>query len=290
VTLPALTTGKLTAGKKTWLIYKRLRVSIGTFGLVLCFGAFAGVLSAALLQAAVGFALIELFGAAYNDYTDYEEDLRNQRIEKLTVSGFLTPAEVRALAVLALVAGLAVELAIDRRLFALGLYYGTFLFLYSHPSVFLKKYNVAGYAVVESFWLLMPFALSTVSAPPRGGLQGSTVLFAAFGFFQCVYFLCQKDSTDAHDRTNLFLARGWLKASVIVAMMAALASISLLLLAWQGPGAPVVLLIWTANLLDKVVNCTLIWRRRIERQLRSRLVLFEFLTPFGCALVWLLAR
>ena len=149
-------------------------------------------------------------------------------------------------------------------------------FLYSFPRVFLKGRNVLGYAIVESFWLLLPLRL----AGWRTGDHWHSFpayIWGTFAFCQNVYILCQKDLTDEHDRTNLFLAWGSNSASHIVILFAALASFALFFVA----DAPTLaLLIWGVNSAVKVANCYLIFTGKITRRIRSRLVLFEFLTPF----------
>ncbi|MBU0530058.1 MAG: hypothetical protein KKC05_00115, partial [Nanoarchaeota archaeon] len=51
--------------------------------------------SALLLMSALGLFLIELFAAIYNDYCDYEEDVRNKRTDKIILAGLFSRNNMR---------------------------------------------------------------------------------------------------------------------------------------------------------------------------------------------------
>ena len=264
----------LTNRQKLWLIYKRLRVSIGIFGFILMYGIITQQISFSLIVIGIGLAFIELFGATYNDYTDYGEDIQNQRFEKLTVSGFLTLDQTKYLSFFSLSLGLLLLLYMSPIIFALGIYYSIFLFLYSNPNYFIKQYNVIGYIAVESFWIIFPLLLSTFYL---SSITFTSILFSMFVFSQYVYILCQKDSTDPNDRTNLFLARGWKKGSIVCGLFALLSSFALLIISLS---SIVFFGIWLLNVILKVLNVSNIYKKSINRKLRSKLILAEFLTPY----------
>ena len=257
------------------LAARRVRTALGlSFGLVIMYGAFYNAMNPLLLSVALGFALLHLFGDCYNDGCDYDEDKKNGRKDKLTVSDIASPRRMVRISLFALAAGLAFLLYAGAAFLALGAAYAALLWAYSSPRVRLKGHDIYGYALTESPWLLVP-PLLNVALSFR--FSAATALFMSFFFFQYLYLLCQKDSTDTKDATNLFIRRGWRTASIACIGIAAASSASLLML--SAPAAPL-LIAWALNLAAKIMNLWMIWLKKIGRSLRGRLVLIEFATPY----------
>lgn len=262
-------------GKLLWLIYKRVRAAFGlAFGLILMYGAYNHVLNYKLFWAASGLMLLHLFGDCYNDYWDYEEDARNKRKDKLTTGNFLTRKQLQIISFLILFSGLAILQSINGVLFSTGIAYSLLLWAYSHPYMRLKKYNLLGYALTESPWLLMPLILNSLFSIP---LTASTLFFVLFYFSQYMYILCQKDSTDMNDTTNLFIKKGWKTASLYCIFFAIFSSYSLFLISTISLSLTFV---WIFNLSIKLLNVSMIYFEKIERTARGRLVLADFITPY----------
>lgn len=261
--------------KVLWLIYRKVRTSLGlSFGLILMYGVYNRLFNYEILLIASGFMLLHLFGDSYNDYRDYEEDIRNERNDKLTTNNLLTKEQIRRISFLILLSGLALLFFADIYLLLAGVIYSLLLWAYSHPSIRLKKYDVFGYALTESPWLFLPFLLNNFFSL---SFSIFTWAFIFFYFFQYMHLLCQKDSTDTKDTTNLFINRGWGPSSFLCAVTASVASISLLTLSLPNTW---LVLVWLINLFVKAVNTGMIWERKAERKMRGRLVLIEFLTPY----------
>ncbi len=259
-----------------YLIYKRLRPAFGfLIGSILMYGAYTGNVTSMLLVVCFGFVCIHLFGDCYNDCQDFEEDLKNERTDKMTISGMLSAKDMRNLSFLLLILGLIALGFTNLLLLALGCYYAILLWAYSTPLIRLKKYNVFGYAIVGSTFLFLPLFLNFLFHGIY--LIEDTIVFSIFCFTQYTYILCQKDSTDIKDETNLFLARGWKKASLICILSASLAVIFLLKLILF---CPLLLLVWIFNLISKVLNLSAIYNKKICRDLRGKLITMEFLTPY----------
>jgi len=260
--------------KASYVVYKRLRPAFGlAFGFTLMYGISAGGINMSLLLAGMAFIFIETFGGLYNDYWDYEEDMRNRRTDKLTTSGVLGREGARNLSYVLAGIGLSISLMLGIWLFALGLYWIAIFVLYCIPQVRLKG-HVRSYLLASSIFFFFPFALSPLIG---AGFSPLTLLLAAFFFAQFMYILCQKDSTDPADRKNIFIRHGWRKAGFLTAFFAALSSLFLLLLCI---GNPVLLAAWIFNLAAKAINVNKILHRSINRKSRYRLVLMEFLTPY----------
>jgi len=238
------------------------------------YGAFNNLFNYEILLIASGFMLLHLFGDSYNDYWDYEDDVKNKREDKLTTSNLLAKEQIRKISFMILFFGLVLLFFANIYLLLTGLIYSLLLWAYSHPSMRLKKYDLLGYALTESPWLFVPFILNNFFSLP---ISISTWAFIFFYFFQYMYLLCQKDSTDLNDSTNLFIRRGWRNASAYCIIIASLSSISFFLLSLS---SILLVFVWIFNLLAKVLNLGMIYRRKIERKTRGRFVLIEFLTPY----------
>jgi len=266
-----------------WIMYMRLRISIGIFGIVILYGSYTGVFSLLLLLIGIGFFFIELFGGTYNDYLDYEEDKKNNRKEKWTVSGLMTVRQIKYFSFLVLAIGLSMLLLSGLAIFLVGLYYMVILLTYSHPRTRLKNYNIIGYLIFVTMWLFFPFGMALTFGE---SFSIATVIFAFFCFFQYAYILAQKDSTDMKDNTNLFLERGWNKSFWLCALFAFITSVFFLFMNLHS--LFLICFVWSLNVLVKAVNLNKIYSKTITRKVRSRLILLDYLTPYLYALVNLL--
>ncbi|MBN2331159.1 MAG: UbiA family prenyltransferase [Candidatus Aenigmarchaeota archaeon] len=260
--------------KILYIIYKRLRPAFGlAFGFTLIYGLYINKITPPLLLAGLAFIFIETFGGLYNDYWDYEEDLRNRRKDKLTTMGILSRVQVRNLSFLFLGIGLSIVLILNAALFVLGLYWVTIFVLYCIPQVRLKG-HIRSYLLASSIFFFFPFALDVTLGV---GFSFTTLIFGLLFFSQFMYILCQKDSTDPEDEKNIFLRHGWIKPSIIMAFFASSALFFLLMVCLINP---VLIIVWIFNLSLKMLNVKKIITRSITRRARYRLMLLEFLTPY----------
>ena len=241
-------------------------------GFILMYAFVANVFSIEIILIAAGVFLIEVFGGCYNDYHDYEEDLRNGRKEKWTVSGLMTRAQVKAFSFSVLALGLVFFFAAGFGI--IGLYYGFVMWAYSHPKIHLKGHHIFGYAVLASSWLLMPLAMNILFSIP---LTTKFVILTLFFYFQYLYLLSQKDSTDLKDRTNLFIDYGWWKALGVCSIFAVLALTFLLGISLSSLA---LMSIWAMNLTVKLYHGYAVSKHTITRNRRSKLVLLEFSIPY----------
>jgi len=258
-----------------YLIYKRLRTAFGvTLGFIFIYGAYTENITISIIPIAFGFWCIHLFGDCYNDYQDYEEDLKNGRKDKWIVCGLLTRNQMEIFSFIICFIGLLTLFFTNLFVLLLGLFYFFTLFCYSNPKIHLKKYDFFGYFIVSLPFLLFPVTLNTFF---HREFSFFDIFFSIFCFSQYVYLCCQKDSTDLKDDTNLFLKKGWLNASIICMVFASIASVSLFVLVF-----PSVILvgIWIIHVFSKSLNIFKIFKKQISRNLRSKLILIEFLTPY----------
>ena len=156
----------------------------------------------------------------------------------------------------------------------MGLLYSFTLFCYSNPKIHLKKYDFLGYLIVSLPLPLFPIVLNTFF---NRGFSPFDMFFSIFCFSHYVYLYCQKDSTDLKDDTNLFLKRGWLNASIICMIFASLASVSFFALSLP---SVILICVWIVHISSKSLNVFKIYKKQISRNLRSKLILIEFLTPY----------
>jgi len=262
----------LSARDKLWLIYKRLRTATGvTLGLVLIYAAYKNAFGPALVPLALGLWLIHLFGDLYNDYVDFSVDKRNKRKDKWTVSGFASRKTVKNIMLLSLVGGLALT---NAWVFLLGLAYASMLAVYSSPRIGIRRYDFFAYVLIGIPMLFFPFAFNSFFSR---GFSAQDAFFSIFAYSHYVYLYCQKDSTDKSDPTNLFIKRGWASASIVCVSFAAVACVALLGLTIA---SPLLMAVWAVHVLSKGANLYKISTNTIERTLRSRLILLEFLMPF----------
>ncbi len=93
--------------KMLYIIYKRVRPAFGLpLGFILMYGVFVNNITIPLLLTGAAFVLIEIYGGFYNDYWDYDEDLRNKRNDKFITCGILTRNQVKSLAFATLAAAI----------------------------------------------------------------------------------------------------------------------------------------------------------------------------------------
>ena len=133
-------------------------------------------------------------------------------------------------------------------------------------------------------FLFLPMALNSLIVV-EFALSRFSIIFALFFFLQFMYILCQKDSTDPEDDKNIFIDTGWRRSSLITLVFATLSSLFLLGICatsiWLLP-------VWGINTFSKILNVSKIWKKEISREIRSKLILIEFLTPYLCVGVMLL--
>jgi len=258
-----------------WLIYKRFRNAFGvTLGFILMYSFYINQFSAALILFILGFFSIHMFGEFYNDYCDFEEDLRNERNDKFTIYNILTPNQMKLISFFLLSLGLIILYFTNFMVFLFGLYFTFIYWSYSNPNVRLKKYNIFAYILGGTVCLFFPIFINLLL---QRGYLISDFIFTLFCFTQLIYLLCQKDSTDLKDKANLFLKWGWRRASLISIVFASLSSFFLLIISLN----PIELvLIWGMNFLSKVINLRSIFSKKIGRKLRENAILIEFLTPY----------
>ncbi len=258
-----------------WLVYRRTRPSLGTaLGFMLMFSFVSGGFGKEILLSAVGLFLIHLFGDCYNDCYDTHEDARNRRADKLILSGSVSVGGMKAASVALALAGLLV-LAFVPAMLIPGMWCLLLGFAYSHPSVRLKRFSLFTYMLGGTVWAI---AIPTLSMTLEGGLTQAAAALSAFAFFQYVYILCQKDSTDGKDTANLFLSMGRRVSSLVTIMFGAGSSAALLVLTASNP---LLLPVWAVNLASKALNVSRIRSGKITRKERSNYILVEFLTPYA---------
>ena len=264
--------------KILWLLYRKLRPALGIpFAFTIMSGVFLDVFSYNILFIALGFLFMDMFGNFYNDYWDYPEDMRNRRKDKLTTCGFISVKTALRTSIIFAIIGSIFLMSANMLLLSLGILYVFILFAYSHERVRLKG-KVIGYNTVAFPFFLLPILIANAN-----GISLLTSLpLALFFFFQYSYILCQKDSTDTKDKTNLFLSHGRKRSTYISGFFASLASMSLLSISFMSVA---LVLLWAFNLFSKTYNLNRIRLGTITRSLRSNLILVEFVTPYLYALV-----
>ena len=269
-----------------FIVYRIVRAPLGlSFGFVIMYGAFISNFSPVLLLSALALFLTELFGAFYNDFCDHEEDMRNRKTDKMILSGMLSRRHMLHIAAIIAIAALIISAAASVFVMALSIYCLVLYTLYSSRKVRLKG-SLPGYAAAASLAFFFPFALDAALQRP---FSLFTAAFGFFFFFQGMYILCQKDSTDLKDKRNLFVTNGWRFGFASAAFFGTLASASLLLAAiGYGSFSFPVAAVWIFNAFSKGYNLERILSRKITRKMRHVLVLFEFLTPYLYALAVLL--
>lgn len=259
--------------KIMWLTYRKLRPAVGIpAAFTLMSGFIMGVVNPQLVVAALGLLFIDLFGNFYNDYWDFKEDVRGKRKDKFTTSGVMSRNGALTVSAVSAAIGFCLLLFSTPALFALGLALFLLLLLYSHEAVRFKG-KLWGYLMSFPYFFL-PFAVtygSEVSSP--------LMLFplSFFFYFQCIYILCQKDSTDMKDESNLFLNSGWEKSVRVTEVFAALSFLSLMSLSLLNP---LIILACIPSTIAKMKNLNHIRRRTITKERRGNFMLVEFASHY----------
>ena len=256
------------------LIFKRIRPALGlVVGPILMYS-FLTEFDYVSILIALSLGVVYVFGDLYNDFWDFDDDKKNYRKEKLTVSGFVSKDKIKFFAYLILLTGVIIATFTNLFLLFYILIHSIVLVSYSHSKIRLKKLDLTGYFITSTPFLLIPFTIDFVLKQP---FSQTSFLFAGFMFFQYFYILTQKDSTDLKDETNLFLKKKWKTASNICTINAFLASIFLLIISIK---SVFFLLICGLNIVIKILNIKLIKEKKITRKTRNKIVGLEFLTPF----------
>jgi 4-hydroxybenzoate polyprenyltransferase len=264
---------KHSLAKVAYMVYRKTRPALGIpVAFTVMYAAAAGLPLNTSIMLAFSLFCIDLFGGLYNDYWDLEEDLRNGRTDKPTTLKLLGRKQLLIISYLIGLLGLSSILLLGYSFAAFGLYYILLLIGYSHPRIRLKG-SPEGYAMMSSIYLLFPLSMGLANFKDTHQM----LVFAAFFSTQVAYILCQKDSTDMKDESNLFIRSGWDKASFLTLSYAICSSIFLLILCLQ---KPYLAAIWAFNLVSKILNVSKILTHSITRKIRGRLILAEFLTPY----------
>jgi hypothetical protein len=101
-----------------------------------------------------------------------------------------------------------------------------------------------------------------------------------------VYLIAHKDVTDMNDETNIFLKGGWTRASLVCAVLGALAAVFLFPVSFYSVA---LLALWAFNAALKVgLMSKIYYSKKITKRFRDRAVLFEFLTPYFYAAAFLM--
>ena len=156
---------------------------------------------------------------------------------------------------------------------SVGIYCAFLPILYSNPR-FRMKGNLRGYMLMSSVFFLLPISLNTILLE---SFYLPTLMFSLYCYFQFLYILCQKDSTDMHDEKNIFKLHGWNKASWVTALVGILASVFLLIICIFNP---ILIFVWIFNGVFKFFNIRDIKKGTVSRIRRGRFVMMEFITPY----------
>ncbi len=261
--------------KLLWLVYRRMRPSIGTsLGFILMYAFLSGNFTKDMLLIAAGFTLIHLFGDCYDDCCNAEEDRRNGRKDKLILNGFVTEGQMRVLSFGLLFLGLLSVSSANLLLLIPAAWCSLLAFAYSHPRTRLKNLGIITYMLGGTVWVALFCSIELIHT---GSLTINGASFIIFAFSQYVYILCQKDSTDRNDSINIFTMGKHGRPFMIMVLFAVSSSASLLALS----ASPALMIVWAINACSKSLNLAKIYRGTIQRNERGRLVLIEFLTPYA---------
>lgn len=263
-------------GGVAWLTYRKLRPALGIpFAFVLMSGFFLGTLGSGTLIAAAGLMLVDLFGNFYNDYADFADDSRSGRKDKFTTSGSISRKSSLRISILFLAGGMCVLAFSGAVMLALGGLLAFLLFAYSHPALRLKG-KVSGYAAVSLPYFLLPLAMAQ-----SGGLHLLVALpLSAFFYMQCIYILCQKDSTDTWEKDSIFVKNGWERSYAATFYAAVLSSASMLFISLLNFFFVFPLLL---GAVAKAANLRAIKGRNVNRKSRGNFVLMEFISHYTYA-------
>jgi 4-hydroxybenzoate polyprenyltransferase len=226
-----------------------------------------------LLFVGFGFAFIDIFSGTYNDYQDYELDLRNKRKDKWIIAGLVTRKQMLYISLVFLFFGLDFLYLTNFSVLFLGIVYSILMWGYSYPSIPLKR-NISTYMLLASIYLILPYLLTTLF---NRSFTVFDFFFGLFCFSQSMYLYSQKDSTDLKDHTNIFLQKGWRIASLLCILFGIFTSMSLFVLSFLTASS---LFVWGINSFLKFYLMKSIYKGNITKKYRDRIVLFEFLTPY----------
>ncbi len=267
--------------KVLWLIYRRLRIGLEPFGFVLLYGAYTNNFNLTLLLAAFGFFCMDVFGVMYNDYYDYETDLRNKRRDKWISAGLVTKNQMLYLGLLFALVSLVLLYFTNIFVFLVGFYYFLVLIGYSHPKIPMRR-NLVTYLILGTFYLPMFYALSILF---QNQFTAIDIYYTLFVFFQAVYLIAHKDVNDTKDDRNIFLKNKYNRGLLICAVLGILSSVFLLPLSFTKIS---LLVLWLLNLVIlKIWLLKRVYKRTVKKRFRDWIVLFEFLTPYFYALVFI---
>jgi len=260
-------------GKAVWLVYRKLRPAFGiSFAFILLSGVFLGVMNFKVIMAALGFLFIELFAAFYNDYWDFSDDIKNERKDKFTTLGLMSTRSCLYLSLILACLSLIFLMFTDTSFLMIGIPYLALGFLYSHKRVRLKG-TITGYAILSSPFFILPLLIAGANGIPLT----RAMPISTFLFFQYMYILCQKDSTDMRDKKNVFMVYGWKRTSMSVTLFSISASISLFIISLSFPP---LMLIWLFNTALKSLNIKDIAKGTVTRGRRGRIILLDYTTEY----------
>lgn len=259
-------------GNLLWLVYKKLRPALGIpFAFVLISGAFLGILNLQIITLAFGLFFIDLFGNFYNDYCDFAEDVRNKRKDKFTTCGVIRQKTTLHISIGMIITGFIILFNTHTFFLLFGILLAFLLFAYSHKALRLKG-KLFGYAMSFPYFILPLLIAFVFDTHTKNALA-----LGLFFYFQCMYVLCQKDSTDTKDESNLFISKGWNLSFKITTFFAVLSNVSLLYLSTTNIS---LLPAWILNTFAKAGNLKHIRVRTITRNQRSNYILAEFLSHY----------
>ncbi len=254
------------------MVYRKLRPALGIpFAFVLMSGAFLGVINFQIIIFAFGLFFIDLFGNFYNDYCDFAEDIRNKRKDKFTTCGVMGQKTTLHISIGMVITGFLILLNTHTPFLLFGILLAFLLFAYSHKALRLKG-KLFGYAMSFPYFILPLLIAFVFDIHTKNALA-----LGLFFYLQCLYILCQKDSTDTKDDSNLFLSKGWNLSFKITTFFAILSNVLLLYLSTTNT---ILLLAWILNTFAKVSNLKHIMFRTITRKQRSNYILTEFLSHY----------
>ena len=104
------------------------------------------VIFSVTLIAVLGLSMTYLFCDIYNDYWDFEEDIKNQRKDKLIPGNILSRNGTKKLAYMVLAFGLALGTLSGFYTLIFCAFYAFLGFAYSNPLIRLKKFDFMAYA------------------------------------------------------------------------------------------------------------------------------------------------
>lgn len=250
-----------------------MRVLLVFSGFILMYMIYTNKFIPMFFLIALGFSFIELSAAFYNDFWDYKEDVKSGRKDKWTTTGIASPKTMRNVSFLILIIAFVLLWFTDYVILIIAVYYSLLGIFYSHPKVRLKRYNIKAYVLGGSIWILILVYLEII-------LQKTfftDIFLILFCFFQTVYLVCQKDSSDIKDDTNLFLARGWKNASLICMVFAISSSLCLFVIVTPFPS---LFWLWGLNTIFKIFTLKKIYKKEMTRSIRMKTSSIELFTPY----------